>query len=355
MQKVLITGAGGFLGGWVVESFLQAGIPVRAGIRSWNSAVRLARHTVDIVPCDILVPEQLDSALEGCDAVVHCAVGNERVTVDGTRNVLAAAQRHDVGRVVHISSVAVYGKADGVIDETHERRSKSNFYAHCKIEAEKVCEKFMAQGVSVAVLRPSIIYGPFSEAWTVSFAKRLMSGTWGTFGKRGEGTCNLVYVTDVVQAISRALTSTRAPGHFFNVSGSDAMTWNEYFVHFNSALGRAPLCEINTFPIAVKARLFIPVRSAAKFILARFGKTITSLHAKSALAARTMSLTESTLKLTPTREQLRLYGVRAEYNTAKAKSQLGYAPRVNAEQGLEFCAAWLNQHGLLEETHANTR
>ncbi len=347
MQKVLVTGAGGFLGGWVVESFLLAGIPVRAGIRSWNSAVRLARHATEIVPCDVLLPEQIDAALDGCDAVVHCAVGNEHVTVTGTRNLLAAASQHRLDRIVHLSSVAVYGKAPGIIDEACPRRSKGSHYAELKIAAEKVCEEFIDRGTPVVVLRPSIIYGPFSEAWTVSFAKRLASGKWGTMGRRGEGNCNLVYVTDVVQAIYRALLAENAAGEFFNVNGDDVITWNEYFSRFNTALGREPLPAINTWPIAVKAQLLSPVRTSAKYALARFGRVAMRLHAQSSLAAKYMKATESLLKLTPTNEQLKLYGVRAKYVIDKAKDELGYAPRVGSKQGLEFCVAWLHQQGIL--------
>jgi len=345
--KVLVTGAGGFLGGWVVESFLLAGIPVRAGIRSWNSAVRLARRAAEIVPCDVLSPEQIDAALDGCDAVVHCAAGDEQVTVTGTRNLLTAASRHRLERVVHLSSVAVYGKAGGIIDEAFPRRSKGNHYAELKIAAEQVCEEFIDRGTPVVVLRPSIIYGPFGETWTVSFARRLASGTWGTMGRRGEGNCNLVYVTDVVQAIYRALLAENVAGEFFNVNGDDVITWNEYFSRFNAALGREPLPVSNTWPIAVKATLLSPVRESARYALARFGQVATRLHAKSSLAAKYMRATESVLKLTPTNEQLKLYGVRVEYVIDKAKEKLGYVPRVDSRQGLEFCAAWLHQQGIL--------
>jgi len=348
MKKVLVTGAGGFVGGWVVESFLLAGIPVRAGLRSWNSAVRLARHRVEMVPCDVLIPTQLDVALKDCDAVVHCAVGSEQVTVTGTRNVMSAACRHDIQRIVHLSSVAVYGKSPGTIVEDHPRHSRGNPYAQYKIEAETVCEEFMDQGLPIRVLRPSIIYGPFSEAWTVSFGKRLTSGKWGTFGKSGEGLCNLVYVTDVVQAIYRALHADEQVSGFFNVNGVEPITWNEYFTRFNDALQGPPLRQINPLPIALKARLFAPVRSTAKFALSRFGKSITALHAKSALAASYMSATESTLKLTPTREQLKLYAVRANYPIDKAHEQLGFWPQVDVNQGLSRSVAWLRQHGIVE-------
>ena len=347
MKKVLVTGAAGFVGGWVVESFLLSGIPVRAGIRSWNSAIRLARRSTEIFPCDVLSPAQLHAALEGCDAVVHCAVGNDQVIVEGTRNVLTAAHEHQVRRIVHLSSVAVYGSAQGRIDESHQKRSQGNRYGQAKIEAEKICGEFAAQGVPVVVLRPSFVYGPFSEVWTVSFAKRLWSGRWGTFGKSGEGKCNLVYVTDVVQAIYQALIAENVTGEVFNVNGDDIITWNEYFTRFNAALGREPLRELNTWRITLRAQVLSPVRAVARYALTRFGKSISKIHAKSSFAAKFMNATESSLKLTPTSDQLKRYRVDAEYVIDKARTMLGYAPKMKVSQGLEHSVAWLRHHGIL--------
>ncbi|MCA9188452.1 MAG: NAD-dependent epimerase/dehydratase family protein [Pirellulaceae bacterium] len=348
MKKVLVTGAGGFLGGWIVESFFLSGIPVKAGIRRWNSAVRLARRPVDVVPCDVLAPEQLDAAMHDCDAVVHCAVGNERVTVDGTRQVMDAAKRARLNRVVHVSSVAVYGKASGKIDEQHPQRSRGNTYAKYKIAAEREARHAMAQGLAVAILRPSIVYGPFSTAWTVSFAKRLTSGSWGTMGPRADGLCNLVYVSDVVQAVFCALREDQAAGEAFNVNGPEIITWNEFFQRFNAALQREPLRHVSPLPIALKAHLLGPVRTAAKQLLSHFGPWVFRLHAQSASAAKYMKATESLLKMTPTSEQLKLYAVRAEYDINKARETLGYAPLVGVDQGLRFCTEWLRQQMLID-------
>ena len=347
MQKILVTGAAGFVGAWVVESFLNSGIPVRAGIRSWNSAVRLARRPAEIVQCDVLSDAQLRSAMEGCDAVVHCAVGNEAVTVTGTRNVLGAAHELGLHRVVHISSVGVYGNSDGVIDENSALAAHGNTYAKQKIAAERICEQFIADGAPVVIIRPSIIYGPFSYTWTVSFANRLWSGRWGTFGRAGEGKCNLVYVTDVVQAIFHALHSENAPGEAFNVNGNEIITWNDYFVRFNQALGRPPLSQQNTWPIAVKSRMLAPVRELGRFALTRCNNTLMKLHAKSSLAAKYMKVTESSLKLTPTSDQLKLYGLDVVYSIEKARNWLSYEPQVTVSRGLEFGVDWLRHQGLL--------
>jgi nucleoside-diphosphate-sugar epimerase len=300
-----------------------------------------------MVPCDVLSPEQLRSAMQGCHAVVHCAVGNEQVTVSGTRNVLQAAREAGLQRVVHVSSVAVYGAATGEIQEDLPRVPGRNAYARQKSAAEDVCLESMAAGTPVVVLRPTIIYGPFSYTWTVSFAHRLWSGHWGTFGAAGEGLCNLVYVTDVVQAIFRALHREDAVGQTFNVNGNEIISWNDYFRQFNAALGRPPLPQLRTWPIAVRSRLLAPVRVAGRFALTHCNNALMKLNSRSSLAARYMKLTESSLKLTPTSDQLKLYGTDVRYSIDKARDRLGYEPRVGVSRGLEFSAAWLRQHGLL--------
>ena len=107
---ILVTGAGGFLGGRVCEILDGGGVAsVRAGVRRWSSAARVGRLPVEIVTCDVRDLVQVERAVAGATAVVHCAVGDRAVTVDGTRNVLEASARHGVKRVVHISTIAVYG------------------------------------------------------------------------------------------------------------------------------------------------------------------------------------------------------------------------------------------------------
>ena len=250
-------------------------------------------------------------------------------------------------RVVHLSSVAVYGSATGKIDETCPLRSDGNRYGQAKIEAEALCRESVERGVPVVVLRPSVVYGPFSDVWTVSFAKRLHSGRWGTFGAQGEGKCNLVYVTDVVQAIERALRVDGVVGDALNINGGEIVTWNDFFIRFNSALGLEPLEPLNTSRIAWRARLLGPVRSIARLALDRFGKSLFRLHSKSPLAAVVMRTTESSLKLTPTTDQLKRYRQDAEYMIDRARDRLGYEPRVTVSRGLEFSAAWLRHHGVL--------
>jgi nucleoside-diphosphate-sugar epimerase len=239
-ETVLVTGAGGFIGGRVVEVLHASGqVQVRAGVRRWSTAARIGRLPVDIVACDLLDAAQVDAAMTGASAVVHCAVGGHEATVQGTRNVLDAALRHGVRRVVHLSTIDVYGGADGVVTEDSALVATGAAYGDAKIEAEQACMEYGRQGGSVVILRPTIVYGPFSESWTVEFARRMTGGRWLLPEADCLGRCNLVYVDDLVQAVVLGLDAAGVDGQAFNINGPDDVTWHEYFHGMNQSLGPA--------------------------------------------------------------------------------------------------------------------
>src|SRR5215469_2752110 len=116
-MRVLVSGAGGFLGGWITESlYLSGRAEVRAGVHRWESAARIASYPVEIAKCDVLDPATLSEALRGIDAIVHCAISKDyKVSTEGTRNLLEAAGRANIPRFIHVSSVAVYGDSAGTV------------------------------------------------------------------------------------------------------------------------------------------------------------------------------------------------------------------------------------------------
>ena len=219
-QKIFVTGTSGFIGGRLVEMlYLSQFASVRASVRSWSSAARIARFPVEIVRCDIMEPEQIAEAMAGVTAVVHCAYSDTHTAiVQGTQNMLEAALKLGVERFVYLSTAEVYGpQAHGQIDENAPYQSTGSEYADSKIEAEKLCWAYSAKGLPITILRPAIVYGPFGNSWTVNVAKRLQSGNWGTFEQYGEGKCNLVYVDDLVAAILLAVRHPQAVGQAFNI------------------------------------------------------------------------------------------------------------------------------------------
>jgi nucleoside-diphosphate-sugar epimerase len=355
-ETFLITGASGFIGGWLAETLqMQGGVEIRPGMRSWAKAVRLARFGLEPVLLDVMKPEMIEGAMAGGGSsgsgtlrVVHTAYGSTRVTVEGTRNVLEAALRAGAARFVYISTTEVYGTPSGKVDETYPLAPTGNEYGDSKLEAEGLCWEYADKGLPVAVVRPTIVYGPFGRTWTVEMAAKLQSGNWGIFEGYGDGICNLLYVSDLVQGILLAARHPAAVGQAFNLSGPEPVTWNEYFSRFNAAMGLPILQRVEPNKTRLRTTLMSPVRNAARLAQKHYEKPLRRLAAKFPPAKAAMLSAEKSIRSTPRFEDLELYNRDAVYVTHKAQELLDYRPRFDVSAGLELTVAWLQNVGLVE-------
>lgn len=355
-DTILVTGAGGFIGGWLAETLhLRGRAKVRAGIRSWMSAARLARFPMDIVLCDVMDPQQINRALDGVTCVIHCAYGPREVTVQGTQNMLDAALRSRVRRFVHVSTCDVYGYARGEIDEMFPLQDAGTDYSVSKIEAEKLCWVYHDQGLPVTVIRPPIVYGPFCRTWTIELATRLQSGRWGLLKGYGEGTCNLLYIADLVAGVLLAARHPGAVGEAFNLNGPEAMTWNQYWRKFNLALGLPELRERDVLESRQRAALMQPIRVGGKFALKHGQAILKQISQRSSLVNRWLRSTERAIKMTPSPVELRLFNRQAYYAATKAQRLLGYQPRFDLDRGLELTVDWLAHAGLVDQSIVKNR
>ena len=241
-RTALVTGATGFIGGRLVERLiLQHGVKVRALVRNLAGAGRLARFPLAVVHGDVTDPAGLKTAVQGCDLVFHCAYGTSGsqkhrawVNTEGTRRLLAAARAAGVKRIVHLSTLMVYGQtADGDLDESAPRRRFGNPYSDSKLAAEKIA---LSSGLPVAVLQPTAVYGPYGGVWTENVLRALKSGRQ-ILVDGGAGLANAVYVDDLVSAMLLAAIEERAVGEAFLVSGEEPVTWKELFGRFERMLG----------------------------------------------------------------------------------------------------------------------
>jgi nucleoside-diphosphate-sugar epimerase len=348
-KTILITGATGFVGGWLAETlYLSDFARARAGIRDWSNAARLGRFPIDIVRCDVLNQEEIIRAMEGVSVVIHCAIGSREVIVQGTNNMLEAALRFGVRRFVHLSTAEVYGPVSGQVDETFPFQYTGGIYGDSKIEAEKLCWDYYEKGLPLVVLRPPIVYGPFGNDFSVKLAHRLKSGNWGIYEGYGEGLCNLIYVSDLVSGILLAVCHEGAVGEAFNLNGPEAITWNQYFQNFNEVLGLPELKRMDPAGSRVQASIMEPVRSSAKLVLKQFGKPLRKLYLRSREARYAMQRFEQYMKTTPRLAELSLYNRDALYLSTKAQHVLGYRPGVDVDTGLQLTSCWINHLGLLE-------
>ena len=347
-EKILVTGSGGFIGGWIAEVLcLSQTAEVRAGIRSWAGAARLARFPIDIVRCDVLDKESITNAMTDVSCVIHCALGERDVIVQGTENLLAAALRSGVKRFIHMSTCEVYGQVNGKITEETPYQYTGSSYGDAKIDAENLCWEYKDNGLAITILRPPIVYGPFSTDWTLKLARRLQSGNWGVFKKYGDGVCNLIYISDLVAGVLLAAQNDNAIGEAFNLNGPDIITWNQYFAQFNAALGLPPLKIIESQNAKLLSAITEPMRTAAKFTLAHFRDPLRQISQRFRNARLTMQGAERSLITSPRPAELDLYSRNAEYITTKAQTLLGYKPRFTVDGGLNQSILWLDQLGLL--------
>ena len=347
-ERVLITGAGGFIGGRVAEVLHGSGhAQVRAGVRRWAGAARIGRLPVEIVRCDLADPRQVDAACDGVTAVVQCATVTGPGGEAQLRNLLEAAHRRGVTRVVHLSTTEVYGDVAGDVDEEDPVGPGQSDYARSKIAAERVCAEYIARGLPLVILRPTIVYGPFSEVWTVKVVQRLLSGRWSLPEESCRGTCNLLYVDDLVAAILLASRTDQAVGETFNVNGSERVTWNQYFRALGAGLGAGIPDRQGVLAARGRAWLLQPVRASAHFLLRHQKDRIMALYDRYRPVRRLMRRAESLLRRVPATGEFRLYSRAACYVTGKARRILGYQPTFTMASGVTLSIAWLRHEGYL--------
>jgi dTDP-glucose 4,6-dehydratase len=184
-KKVVVTGAGGFIGSHLVEALVAHGASVTAVVR-YNSGSLVGnlgfvdaklRRNVTVVAGNVEDGDFMYRTIKGQEIVLHLAAliaipysyeaprSYVRTNVEGTLNVLEAARRYDVQRVVHTSTSEVYGTALRVpIDETHPLQGQSP-YSASKIGADKLAESYYRSfGTPVVTLRPFNTFGPRQSA-----------------------------------------------------------------------------------------------------------------------------------------------------------------------------------------------
>lgn len=346
---VLITGAGGFIGGWIAEAFHLSGwADVRAGISRWSSAARIARFPVEIVRCDVLNAESLDQALRGVDYVVHCAraKGNDNsVTLSGTRLLLDRVKAAGVKKLVFMSSVAVYGEGGGVVEEESPLIGPMTIYGQGKRDAEAICAEYADETLSIPVIRPTLVYGPFSEQWTTPFITRFASGKWGALGPLGEGKCNLVYVGDLVRLTKFLLENDVGPFQVFNGNGPEICTWNSYLERFNAALGFPPLAAPSG-NLGLRVALRRPVRALGKYMITHHRDLVMGIANRNMAIKRALKDTEQNLKIHPNDDEMQRFALDVTYSMKKAES-FGFKPQTGVDEGIAKSAEWARGIGLV--------
>ena len=266
-MKVLVLGASGHIGARLLE-MLQA--------TNWAAATGASRHkknTASWLELDSRDPRQLAQALKGFDAVVNCVAGDAASIADGARALVQAALQADCPRIVHLSTMSVYGPAEGLVREDAPLDPTLGWYGQAKCEAEAAMHDFVRHGGEVVMLRPGCVYGPGSQLWVGRIGRWLQAGRLGDLGIAGDGWANLVHVDDVCQALLLALRLPAAQGKIpvFNLAAPDSPRWNDYFVDLALAIQATPVRRLGSRRLQLDAWLCGPPLKATERALKLLG------------------------------------------------------------------------------------
>jgi len=329
-MRIAITGITGFLGGHLAEALLRQGHAVRGLLRTTARAERLAALGVDTRTVNFHNPAELQDALRGTDLVVHAAAkiygrGRGAEFAENpilTRQVLHATHAAGIPRFVHLSTVGVYGFPRGrtepfVETDGHGPIHRWNLYSRSKVEAEKIV--FAAQQnnrVSTTVLRPTWIYGPGDTALTGRLIEVLRRRRYTWIGN-AQNRVSLIYVTDAVDAIVRAITHPAAAGQIYNIAADELAPTQEEFI--------TCICRLLELPLPTKR---VPYRVA---------------YATGFLAECVAHLTANRIVLPVTRLSVLALGGQRAFSSDKLRRDLGWQPRVVFSEGMANTAAWFQQ------------
>jgi nucleoside-diphosphate-sugar epimerase len=326
----LVTGAGGFIGGRLVESLLESGHGVRALVRDPARATLAPRPGLELARGDLGDPASLAEATAGAERVFHCAglVGDwlrpeeaRRVNVVGTRSLLAACASAGVGRFVHLSSLSVYGLGQHRgTDESAPLRYSGDPYIDSKIDAERMVRVFADRdGPEVVILRPGFIYGPGDRRFVPTLLNALARRQFVYVGD-GSKLLNLSYVDDVATAMLLAASAPEAAGEAYNVTDGTETSLRA-FVEL--------LCDQLGIPAPTR-RMPPPVAWAACYGVEALAR------ARRAREAPRLS-----------RGRMRFLYFNQHYSGDKAQRELGYRPRFTYREGVPPTMAWYAEAGLL--------
>jgi nucleoside-diphosphate-sugar epimerase len=320
-SRIGVTGAGGFIGRALCERLVADGATVAGLDVAPGAEQRVTAAGAEFRLADTTDADGVAAALADCNGVIHTAAivsdwgpmaDFVRVNVGGTRNVLDAAEAAGAERVVHVSSVAVWGyEFHHDISEDAKPRQAGAPYIDTKAASHT-----MALRRGAAVVRPGDVYGPGSIPWAVRPLEAMRAGRFFLPGK-GEGLMTPVYIDDLVDCIVRALVHPGAGGQAFTAWDGHAVTAAEFFGHYARMLGRD---HVRTLPLGV-------IKLAA---LAQ------ELQARAAGRAPQVS-----------RQALTYLSRRATYPNARAREILGWSPAIELPEGMRRTENWFRDQELL--------
>jgi nucleoside-diphosphate-sugar epimerase len=329
--RVLVTGATGFTGGHLARTLASGGDRVRALVRPRSrarfEASDLPAAGVELAEGDLGDAASLKGAMQDVEVVYHIAAtyreagqpaaAYRAINVEGTRQVLQAARAAGARRVVHCSTGGVHGHVAHPPANEDAPFNPGDVYQKTKLEAEQAARDFgRTSGLEVVVARPIGIYGPGDTRFLRMF-RGLHRRRFPMLGC-GEVYYHLTFIADLVEGFRRCGTVPAAAHRTYILAGPRYTTLNELVAMVARELGVPPprwhwpvwpfwtaglLCEMVCVPLGVEPPIF--------------------------------------------RRRLDFYTKSRAFDTTRARTELGFAPKVDLEEGIRRTAAWYREQELL--------
>jgi dihydroflavonol-4-reductase len=328
---VLVTGATGFTGGHLAATLARRGDTVRALVRP-KSRERFAQSPladlgVEPVEGDLGDRASVDRAAAGAEIIYHIAAtyreagrpdsAYRAINVDGTRHLLEAARASGTRRLVHCSTGGVHGHIANPPANEDAPFNPGDIYQETKLAAERLARQFgIDTGLDVVVARPIGIYGPGDTRFLKLF-RGLARGNFPMLGS-GRAFYHLTYVDDLVEGFRLCGTVPAAKGRTYILAGPRYTTLEQLVSLVARELRVRPprihwpvwpfwtaglLCETICVPFGIEPPLY--------------------------------------------RRRVDFYTKSRAFDTTRARTELGFMPRVDLEEGIHRTAEWYRQQNLL--------
>lgn len=327
-MKVLVTGGTGFTGSALVLRLLEQGYSVRS--LDYQKGIlydQLEKAGAALVLGSITDADLVQKSMEGVDFVFHLAAAFRElnvpdkhyydVNVNGTRNVLDAAKKNNVMKVVYCSTQGVHGHIKNPPGDENSPISPEDYYQQTKYEGELVVNEFIKDGMNATIIRPTAIYGPGDPGRFLMIYKRVKNGSFPMFGS-GDTFYHPVYIDNLVDAFIITMEPEKGKGETYIIADEEYLPIKELVQKIGKAM------DIN---VKIKRYPILPLIIAGHIC----EKACKPFGIVPPIFPRRVDWFRQ---------------VRA-FKIDKAKRELGYQPKVDIDEGLRRTAEWYKKEGYL--------
>lgn len=328
MKKILVTGATGFLGSYLVPLLVEKGYDVYALGRNDSAGARLASAGAHFCKGDFTDKASVAPYFTGMDCVIHAGALSTvwgkwdefySINVSGTRIVCELCLENNVPRLVYISSPSIYSSKQDRFDikeNEYDRSNALNFYIKSKILAEEVIKEFKNKGLYTVTLRPRGLFG-IGDTSLIPRVLRANSKSGIPLINNGQNLVDITHVRNVALACQLAAEAEGVNGDAFNITNGEPIAFKQILEQFLEAIGEKPK--------------YLKLPFGVMFNLAKFLEWYYRSFEKKGEPALT-KYTVCTLAFSQT------------LNISAAQKKLGYKPVVSLTEGINEYGQWWKEH-----------